>query len=49
MTPSDPNEDGFPVPPIWLLILMGVVTNQPTYDVAVHQLARQVFEWLARR
>ena len=29
--------------------LMGVVTNQPTYDVAVHQLARQVFEWLARR
>ena len=29
--------------------LMGVVTKQPTYDVAVHQLARQVFEWLARR
>ena len=29
--------------------LMGIVTNQPTYDVAVHQLARQVFEWLARR
>ena len=24
MTPSDPNEDGFPVPPIWLLILLAV-------------------------
>ena len=22
MTPSDPNEEGFPVPPIWLLILL---------------------------
>ena len=24
MTPSDPNEDGFTVPPIWLLILLAV-------------------------
>ena len=29
--------------------LMGVVSKQATYDDAVHRLARQVFEWLARR
>ena len=22
MTPSDPNEDGFPVPPVWLLLIL---------------------------
>ena len=29
--------------------MMGVVTKQDTYDVAVHRLAREAFEWLARR
>ena len=29
--------------------LMGVVSKQATYDDAVHRLAREAFEWLARR